>query len=220
MKSLPQIHLQRGRPYLLWLPVLILANAIVSEAAPIDEGLVDIKTIDPTIVVDLRYASPHNVTGHALYPANMVALVQPGVAQRLVRAQNFLRKHHYGLKIWDAYRPQLAQEQLWQATHDGLYVADPLEGNGSLHTWGVAVDATLVNAKGRDVSMPTDFDEFTPTALLRYQGQDASVKWHLKVLQVAMGRAGFYGMRTEWWHFVAYDWKKYAPIRDVKSSAQ
>jgi len=52
VKSLSQIHLRHGRPYLLWLPALVLANVIVSEAAPIDEGLVDIKTIDPTIVVE------------------------------------------------------------------------------------------------------------------------------------------------------------------------
>jgi hypothetical protein len=52
VKSLSQIHLRRERPYLLWLPALVLANVIVSEAAPIDEGLVDIKTIDPTIVVE------------------------------------------------------------------------------------------------------------------------------------------------------------------------
>jgi hypothetical protein len=51
VKSLSQIHFRRG-PYLLWLPALVLANVIVSEAAPIDEGLVDIKTIDPTIVVE------------------------------------------------------------------------------------------------------------------------------------------------------------------------
>ena len=134
----------------------------------------------------------------------------------MAKAQKFLRARHYGLKIWDAYRPLAAQMELWQRTHNGAFVADPLAGNGSLHTWGVAVDATLVDEKGREVAMPTAFDEFTPAAKLHYHGDDPVVKSHLKILHAAMRRGGFYGMRTEWWHFVAYDWKKYAPIREAK----
>jgi D-alanyl-D-alanine dipeptidase len=106
--------------------------------------------------------------------------------------------------------------ELWQRTHDGAFVADPRTGNGSLHSWGVAVDATLVDENGRDVSMPTEFDEFTPAAKLRYHGDDPAVKSRLKILQAAMRHGGFYGTRTEWWHFIAYDWKKYAPIREAK----
>jgi D-alanyl-D-alanine dipeptidase len=109
-----------------------------------------------------------------------------------------------------------AQMELWQHSHDGTFVADPLDGNGSLHTWGVAVDATLVDAAGRDIAMPTGFDEFTPAAKLHYDGDNPIVKFHLKILVQAMKRAGFYGMRSEWWHFVAYDWKKYAPMREAK----
>ena len=84
---------------------------------------------------------------------------------------------------------------------DTDYLASPQEG-GSLHTRGVAVDATLVDSKGRDVKMPTDFDDFTPAAMLQYVGK---IRWcarHLRLLQWAMARAGFYGLRTEWWHFV------------------
>jgi D-alanyl-D-alanine dipeptidase len=146
----------------------------------------------------------------------MPALVRPTTAARLTKAQNFLRARHYGLKIWDAYRPLAAQMELWQLTHDGAFVADPYDGNGSLHTWGVAVDATLVDEKGHEVAMPTAFDEFTPAAQLRYQGGDPVVRSHLKILQAAMRHGGFYGMHSEWWHFVAYDWKKYAPMREAK----
>ncbi len=64
------------------------------------------------------------------------------------KRKNFCARRHYGLKIWDAYRPLAAQMELWQRTHDGTFVADPLDGNGSLHTWGVAVDATLVDEDG------------------------------------------------------------------------
>lgn len=195
---------------------LFIAAASNAGAARVDDDLVEVNSVDPTILVELRYATPRNFTGRPLYPAKMRALVRPGVARRLARAQQFLREHGYGLKVLDAYRPQAAQYELWKAKQNGAYVADPAEGNGSLHTWGVAVDATLVDRDGREVSMPTEFDEFTPAAGLRYHGDDQTVKWHLKVLQVAMRRGGFYGMRTEWWHFVAYDWKTYAPIRDAE----
>ncbi len=186
-------------------------------ARPAYDNLVDIRSVDPTILVELRYATADNITGRALYPPDLPALVRPTTAARLAKAQAFLRARHYGLKIWDAYRPLAAQMELWQKTHNDAFVADPQHGNGSLHTWGVAVDATLVDAEGREVAMPSKFDEFTPAAKLRYHGDDSAVKLHLKILQAAMRHGGFYGVRTEWWHFTAYDWKKYAPIREAKS---
>ena len=176
----------------------------------------DIKSVDPTIFVELRYATARNIAGRALYPPELPALVRPATAARLVKAQKLLRAQGYGLKIWDAYRPMAAQMELWQLTHDGEYVADPLDSNGSLHTWGVAVDVTLVDAKGREVAMPTGFDEFSSAAKLHYEGNDPAIKSHLKILQKAMRKGGFYGMRSEWWHFVAYNWKKYAPMREAK----
>lgn len=195
---------------------LLIFCAATAVAEPRYDNLVDIRAIDPTIVVDLRYATSRNLIGRPLYPPGLPALVRPTTAARLAEAQKILRARGYGLKIWDAYRPMAAQMELWQHSHDGTFVADPLDGNGSLHTWGVAVDATLVDAAGRDIAMPTGFDEFTPAAKLHYDGDNPIVKFHLKILVQAMKRAGFYGMRSEWWHFVAYDWKKYAPMREAK----
>ncbi len=195
---------------------LLLVAVLSANAKPTYDNLVDIQAVDPTILVELRYATANNITGRALYPPGMPALVRPSTATRLAKAQAFLRARHYGLKIWDAYRPLAAQVELWEKSHDGAFVADPLTGNGSLHSWGVAVDATLVDEKGNDVAMPSGFDEFSPAAKLHYHGDDSVVKMHLKILQAAMRHGGFYGMRTEWWHFIAYDWKKYAPIREAK----
>ncbi len=179
---------------------------------PPEPELVDLHVVDPTIVIDLRYASSRNIAGRPLYPANMPALVRPSVAAKLVAAQNQLLPRGYRLKIWDAYRPKAAHDQLWQLYPDRRYVGNPSDGVGSLHTWGVAVDATLVDEKGREVQMPTDFDEFTPAAMLKYTGRDPFVKGHLHTLQRAMARAGFLGMRTEWWHFISKGWSKYRPI--------
>lgn len=180
---------------------------------------VDIKSVDKTIVIDLRYASSNNVARRPLYPPGTPALVRAGVAKRLVIAQEYLRKKGYGLKIWDAYRPRSTQEQLWRLTQNRSYVADPKEGRG-MHVRGAAVDATLVDAEGRDVPMPTDFDSFTEAALLEYKGNNPIVRGNLKLLQKAMAHGGFYGLRTEWWHFCAPDWNNFPPEPDLKLAIQ
>ena len=185
-----------------------------------DSEFVDIKSVEPSIVVDLRYASSNNVARRPLYPPGTPALVRASVARRLAVAQNYLRAKGYGLKIWDAYRTQSAQEKLWATTHNRSFVADPKEGRGSMHIRGVAVDATLVDAAGNEVPMPTDFDSFTPAAVLQYQGNNATVRANLKLLQKAMAHGGFYGMPTEWWHFCAPDWKRFDPVPDFKFAAQ
>jgi D-alanyl-D-alanine dipeptidase len=182
--------------------------------------LVDIATVDPTIVIDLRYATEHNVTGHALYPRGMRALVLPSVAQQLAGAQAWLKQFRYRLKIWDAYRPREAQELLWKYAAKDQYVANPEKGFGSMHSYGVSVDATLVDDWSQDVTMPTKFDEFTPQAMMGYIGRDPLVKQHLTLLQLAMSHNNFYGLRVEWWHFTTADWKRYVPYWEDPTMSQ
>jgi zinc D-Ala-D-Ala dipeptidase len=182
--------------------------------------LVDIKTIDPTIVVALRYASSNNITGRFLYPPGTPALLRPEVAQRLAVAQTILRRYGYQLKIWDAYRPPSVQFRLWQAIHNEDYVADPRAGAGSMHSWGIAVDVTLTDTWNNPVAMPSDFDDLTPAAMWRYGGSDPVVRSHLRLLQSTMAQAGFYGLRTEWWHFTVEYWQKYLPPEQAKRAAQ
>jgi D-alanyl-D-alanine dipeptidase len=200
--------------------IAVARAALESAAAQATIPLVNIKSVDPTIVIELRYASPNNFTGQALYLPGTPALVHPEVAQRLAAAQTFLKHHKYGLKIWDAYRPRSVQAQLWKAAHNNdYYVADPATGAGSLHTWGIAVDATLVDIRNRPVTMPTDYDNFTSAAMWIYRGTDFAVWSHLHLLQRAMGHAGFDGLRTEWWHFTITNWQRYLP-EEVKHAAQ
>jgi zinc D-Ala-D-Ala dipeptidase len=211
-----------GTPRWAILAMLLLGGVVMTAqsfgAEPSELELVDIQSIDPSIVVELRYAGPNNITGHALYPPGTRALVRPEVAQRLAMAQRYLRRHRHGLKIWDAYRPRAVQVQLWRAAPGGVYIADPESANGSLHTWGVAVDATLVNSRNQPVPMPTDFDNLSPAAMLFYRGADQHVLSNLALLQAAMGAAGFYGHLREWWHFIAPEWKKHVPDPNLKAS--
>lgn len=193
------------------------------ESSPAQEKpefpLVDIRTIDPSIMIDLRYAGSNNVAGRPLYRPGTAPLVRPEVAGRLVKAQIFLRRYNYSLKIWDAYRPQSVQIELWKAAARNNYVADPHAGTGSLHRWGVAVDATLVGPYNRPVSMPTDFDNFTPAAMWRYRGRDPMIGEHLRLLQVAMSNAGFCGLPSEWWHFTVANWNKVLPPNQARRAA-
>ena len=205
-------------PFILPAAVLVLAVKCVAGQTAIP--LVDIKSVDPTIVIELRYAGRNNIAGRALYSPKTPALVRPEVASRLVAAQAFLRRYRYGLKIWDAYRPKSVQMQLWQAGHHNAHVADPEAGAGSLHSWGVAVDATLIDVWNRPVQMPTDFDNFTPAAMWHYRGSDPTIRSHLYLLQVAMRDAGFYGKPSEWWHFVIADWQKYLPRKGTEHAMQ
>ena len=190
--------------------LLVAAASFAADEKP-EPDLVDVRAFDRTIAVELRYAGTRNIAGRALYPPDLPPLVRPSVARKLAYAQSLLRARGYGIKIWDAYRPPAAHAVLWQLSPNNKYVADPKSG-GSLHTWGVAIDATLVDLKGNEVAMPTDFDEFKPAATLYYAGSDEIVRRNLRLLQAALARAGFYGLRTEWWHFVVKDWKKYSAL--------
>jgi D-alanyl-D-alanine dipeptidase len=195
-----------------------LAATLMPINANADGPLVDIQSVNPTIVVELRYAGNNNLVKHSLYPQGTRALARPEVVAALTKAQTDLRRFQYGLKIWDAYRPAAVQTKLWQASRNSDYVANPEVGVGSLHSWGIAVDATLVDSWNRPVSMPSDFDDFTPAAMWRYTGRSFEVLGHVRLLQWAMHRAGFWGMRTEWWHFTVSDWKKFLP-GEVRQSA-
>jgi D-alanyl-D-alanine dipeptidase len=197
-----------------------IAMALTSLEANAQAILVDVRSVDPTITVELRYAGRRNFLRHSLYPRGTHALARPEIASDLAAAQSILRRYQYGLKIWDAYRPAAVQAMLWQASHNDDYVANPDIGAGSLHSWGIAVDATLVDSRIRDVRMPTDFDDFTPAAMLPYMGSSLEVRRNLRLLRYAMHVAGFCGLRTEWWHFTILNWQKYVPPEKAKSAAQ
>ena len=138
-----------------------IVRAQISVLPTSDFAWVDLTTIAPTIRIELRYATSENIAHRPLYPSRMQPLIRAGVARRLITAQAILRRYNCGLKIWDAYRPRDAQAQLWRLAPRNDYVVNPHGGSGSFHSWGVAVDATLVDDWGRPLSMPTDFDDFT-----------------------------------------------------------
>jgi len=172
-------------------------------------GLIDVTEVDRSIKVDLQYKRPSPISSAPLYPENFQALLKPGTAVRLKKANSLVKLHGYRIMVWDAYRPPSAQLKLWDASgHNDTYVANP-HNAPSQHSCGTAVDVTLVTSRGKPVKMPTGFDSVTPNAASNFLHADAEVAKNVKILQTAMRQAGFYPLPAEWWHYIDQDYKQF-----------
>lgn len=173
------------------------------------EPLVDIRDIDPTIAVDIRYATKDNFVGEIMYPVNR-CLLHGDAARRLAGVQRNLIKKGLGLKVFDCYRPLSVQRKLWEKVPDEKYVANPAKG--SRHNRGAAVDLTLVDPLGRELEMPSPYDEFGLRAHRSYQGGSVASRQNRGQLEKAMKSEGFEGLDTEWWHFDDKNWGRYPVV--------
>jgi D-alanyl-D-alanine dipeptidase len=163
-------------------------------------SLVDVRSIAPDIVCDLRYGTSDNITGQPLYPEDMPCLLLAGTALKLARAQESLKLQGYGLKIWDAWRPPEVQQSLFDhGGYTGMFTDPGIMW--SRHCSGTAVDVTLVDTAGHELKMPTKFDEGGPQCSYIAEVKDEEVRKRRYALQVAMMAAGFSILETEWWHF-------------------
>lgn len=163
------------------------------------KNLVRVKDIDASVVVDLKYATDDNFTNTRVYPTDAKALLRLETALKLKRANERFEKDGYRIKIWDAYRPKSVQEIFWALVPDPRYVADPAKG--SVHNRGASVDITLVDSNGKELLMPTDYDDFSEKASRSYTGSDASARENMKYMEKIMTESGFTGLPSEWWHF-------------------
>lgn len=168
--------------------------------------LVEICLINPNIKLDIRYATAHNFTGKPVYKQARCFL-RKATAQKIDAVQKKLETMGLGLKIWDAYRPRSVQYIFWNLTPDKRYVADPKKG--SKHNRGAAVDCTLVNKYGRELEMPSEFDEFSEQAHRNYDKMTFKAAKNCKLLESLMVKHGFSFINHEWWHFDDVDWKQY-----------
>ena len=163
------------------------------------------------IAVDLRYATPDNFVGRDLYSPIDCAWLHRDAAAALEQAVAWLAErwpdHH--LLVLDALRPQRVQQQLWdalQGTELLGYIAEP--SRGSIHSFGMALDITIVGPDGRELDMGTGFDDLSERShpalelvmLERGEITQEHVE-HRRLLRDAMFQAGFFGINSEWWHF-------------------
>lgn len=171
--------------------------------------LVEVVKLDPTIKLDIRYASPNNFLSTRMYSRAKAFLQRPAAAA-LVRAHRQLRAQGLGLLIHDGYRPWYVTKMFWDATppEHHSFVADPK--TGSRHNRGCAVDLTLYELRtGRAVEMPSLYDEMSPRSAPTYPGGTAEQRARREALRTAMEAEGFKVNPDEWWHFDYKDWKRY-----------
>jgi len=169
----------------------------------------------PGIAVDLRYASVRNFVGRDLYGALDCAFLHRQAAAGLEQAVGRLADAAPGhrLLVLDALRPHRVQIELWDFL-DGTglrqYVADP--ARGSIHSFGMAIDATLIDAEGRELDMGSGFDEMIELSHPRLEACHLasgalSREQHRarELLRDALAAGGFRGIENEWWHFEMLD---------------
>lgn len=168
--------------------------------------LVDVLSIDSTIVLDIRYATENNFTHQKLYPIAK-CMLRREAAESLRAVQNELHARKLGLKVYDGYRPLSIQRKLWDVVSDERYVANPAKG--SRHNRGAAVDLTIIDSLGKEIEMPTPYDDFTDKAHRDYMQLPKTALSNRAILEAVMVKHGFLPMPTEWWHFDFQDWEKF-----------
>ena len=163
------------------------------------------------IAVELRYAGARNFVGRDLYGALDCAWLHRDAADAVERAVARLAETAPGhrLLLLDALRPHRVQIELWDHL-DGTglrrYVADP--ARGSIHSFGMAIDATLIDGVGRELDMGTGFDEMTELSHPELESHHVASgalttaqHRHRELLRNTLAAAGFRGIANEWWHF-------------------
>lgn len=196
-------------------PVAELRKEALAAKPPNETGefreadLVELTRLDPTIRLEVRYATTNNFLGTKFY-SQARAFMQRPAAEAVARANLKLKPYGYGLLIHDAYRPWYVTKVFWDATpaDKHIFVADPAKG--SRHNRGCAVDLTLYDLKTKKpIEMVSTYDETTSRAYPDYPGGTSLQRWHRKLLRDVMESEGFTVYEAEWWHFDYKDWQKY-----------
>jgi len=202
-------------------PVEELRAEALKEQPPREQGdflkpdLVELTTLDPTIKLDIRYATTNNFLGTPVYTEARAFLQRPA-AEALLRAHRELKAYGYGLIIHDGYRPWYVTKIFWEATpvDKRIFVANPAKGSN--HNRGCAVDLSLYLLKtGEEVTMPSGYDEMSKRAYADFSGGTDEERARRALLRRVMEKQGFTVNPEEWWHFDYKDWRKY-PILNVR----
>lgn len=166
---------------------------------PQEDAFVRVLDYLPEASQELMYATDRNFTGQRIYDFTE-AYLRYGTVKKLALVAAELEQQGLYLKIWDGFRPVSAQFQLWEICPNPTYVANPNTGCSS-HSRGNTVDLTLVDAQGREIEMPTGFDDFSALADRNYSDCTETAAANARLLQDAMEKHGFSAYFGEWWHF-------------------
>ena len=149
---------------------------------------------------------------------NHIATLHADAAKCLRKLITLAAGTGYRIKIFDAYRPQEAQEKLWAHTPDPDFLANP--ASGSPHSRGVALDLTLLDVNGNELDMGTEFDAFTPKS---YHGNleiSAQAQNNRHILLGLMTASGWDFYSHEWWHYQLFNPRAYRLLTDKESGTR
>jgi D-alanyl-D-alanine dipeptidase len=207
---------------ILLLPLLLLSFLPAAWSQRLPEGFVYVEQVIPDIQIEVRYSTTDNFVGERIngYLQPRCILSKPA-ADALKRVQEDLRRFGLGLKIYDAYRPELAVRHFvrWAGDLQDTrmkrkyypdvdkkdlfslgYIADK-----SSHSRGSTVDLTIVSVdpegNAEELDMGTGFDLFSPKSWPDNPSMTPPQRAHRMLLQVLMKRHGFEPYSQEWWHF-------------------
>lgn len=181
-----------------------------------DIGLVDIQEIDPSIRIDLKYATADNFMKKRLYFDIDRVYLQKDVAERLARVQAYLKelRPDLTLLVYDGVRPLSVQRAMWEAL-DTIPVKERVKfvsnpASGSIHNYGAAVDLTLAKNDGTPLDMGAGYDDIRKIAYPSWEAHflktgeltQQQVE-NRRLLRKVMKSQGFSNIQTEWWHFNA-----------------
>lgn len=170
------------------------------------EGLVLLKDLDDSFIIDLKYATEDNFLGKVIYPVSVCA-IRRETGEKLVKAHRIFKEKGYTIKVWDAYRPLHVQRKLFEACPINDFVAKPPDkpitsGFRPRHNNGMAVDITLVDKYGNELEMPSGFDDFSEKARFSSKAMTKEARRNVDYLHEVMLSVGFKAYDAEWWHFV------------------
>lgn len=220
-----------GRPSATFGSAPVTVQLVDTSVPPVSDaaraaGFVDVRSVVPDAVIDLRYATTNNFTGTQLYPSDARCLVHQSMAPGLATAAAALRPEGHALVFWDCYRPHDVQARMFSIVPNPAWVARPGQYAHS-HESGRSVDVTFTSplqpcpperhADGLCLAdMGTDFDDFSPRATaFATEGVSAAVQANRAELRNAMNYGGLKAYSGEWWHFDGPGAGVDRPILDV-----
>ena len=183
-------------------------------------GFVSLSDVLPDVMLEIRYFSTYNFIGERIdgYTAPRALLTRPA-AQALSRVNQAALARGYRLKVFDAYRPQMAVDHFVRWAKDlsdvrmkryfypevdkGCLFAQGYIAAKSGHSRGSTVDLTLFDmAQGREVDMGGPFDYFGELSHPDYtQGLSENQLANRRLLRQLMLNENFRPLSSEWWHF-------------------
>lgn len=195
------------------------AYAQRSQSPDDPSGFVVLAEVVPDIIQEIRYYSTYNFVGDRIDGYEMpCALMTREAAEALKKVSDDLKKQGYRLKIFDAYRPQMAVSHFVRWAEDirdkrmkkyfypkvdktKLFEQGYIAAKSG-HSRGSTVDLTLFDmTTEKEVDMGGTFDYFGELSHPAYKGITQTQFKNRMILRKAMIKHGFRPLEEEWWHF-------------------